>query len=160
MEHLVTDLEQYSRKQNVIVTGLNMHSYAQPPAPDLRERPLLTEMTSECPPLTEMTSVSRQLRNLPKFTKEKLNISLAEIEITAIHDLRKCRDGTMPLIAQFLPTNKTTELMCKRKVLNGTNVYLNIHSTQNNNEIFAEAQERTLDLRHMNDELQHLWEED
>ncbi|KAI0237430.1 hypothetical protein LSAT2_012045 [Lamellibrachia satsuma] len=98
----------------------------RPPAPDLRERPLLTEMTSECPPLTEMTSVSRQLRNLPKF----------------------------------LPTNKTTELMCKRKVLNGTNVYLNIHSTQNNNEIFAEAQERTLDLRHMNDELQHLWEED
>ena len=62
-----------------------------------------------------------------------MNVSLAEIEITAIRDLPKRKDGTTLLIAQFLSTDKKTELMRKRKMLKGSNVYLNDHLTQKTN---------------------------
>ena len=78
-------------------------------------------------------------KNFVKFAQEKMNVSLADIEIAAIHDLPKHKDGTTPLIFQFLSTDNKTELMRKRKMLKGSNVYLNDHLTQKNNELFAEA---------------------
>ena len=74
-----------------------------------------------------------------KFAKEKLSVSVAEIEITATHDLPKRKDGSTPVIVQFLSTDKKTEIMRKREMLKGSAVFLNDHLTQKNNELFAET---------------------
>ena len=65
--------------------------------------------------------------------------SVVEIETTAIHDLPKRKDGSTPVIVQFLSTDKKTEIIRKRKMLKGSAVFLNDHLTQQNNELFAEA---------------------
>ena len=134
LEHRVNDLEQHSRKRNVIVTGLNMHSYSHT-ATRTRSARTSTQMNDG----DDISESSAMRKNFVKFAQEKMNVSLAEIEITAIHDLPKRKDGTTPLIVQFLSTDKKTELMRKRKMLKGSNVYLNDHLTQKNNELFAEA---------------------
>ena len=57
------------------------------------------------------------MRNIfVKFAaQDKLNVSVEEIEITAIHDLPKRKDGTTPVIVQLLSVDKKTDLMRKRK---------------------------------------------
>ena len=66
-------------------------------------------------------------------------MSVEEIEITAIHDLPKRKDGTTPVIVQLLSVDKKTDLMRKRKCLKGSNVFLNDQLTKVNNDLFAEA---------------------
>ena len=87
----------------------------------------------------DISESSVMRKNFVKFAQEKMKVSLAEIEITAIHDLPKRNDETTPLIVQFLSTDKKTELMRKWKMLKGSNVFLNDHLTQKNNELFTEA---------------------
>ena len=67
----------------------------------------------------DISESSAMRKNFVKFAQEKMNVSLAEIEVTAIHDLPKRKDGTTPLIVQFLSTDKKTELMRKRKNAEG-----------------------------------------
>ena len=75
-------------------------------------------------------------KQIVKFAQDKMNVSVAEIDITAIHDLPKCKDDTPPVIVQLLSVDKKTDLMRKRKCLKENNVFLN---EQLNNELFAEA---------------------
>ena len=86
LEHRMNDLEQHSRKRNVIVSGLNMHSYSDTARTSVYDGDGISES-------------SAMRKNFVKFAQE--NMPLAEIEITAIHDLPKGRDGTMPQIVQF-----------------------------------------------------------
>ena len=118
LEHRVNDLEQHSRKRNVIVTGLNMHSYSHTATRSTSAR-TYTQM-NDGDDISESTSMRKNF----------------------VHDLPKRKDGTTPLIVNFVSTKKT-ELMRKRKMLKGSNVYLNDHLTQKNNELFAEARRLT-----------------
>ena len=133
LERRVNDLEQHSRKRNIIVTGLNVHSYAH-----AATRTILTRGSTQTD--GEDVSESNEMRKqFVKFAKDKLNVSVEEIEITAIHDLPKRKDGTTPVIVQLLSVDKKTDLMHRRKNLKGSNVFLNDQLTRTNNELFAEA---------------------
>ena len=90
-----------------------------------------------------MSESNEMRKHFVKFAKDKLNMSVEEIEIkieiTAIHDLPKRKDGTIPVIVQLLSVDKKTDLMRRRKNLKGSNVFLNDQLTRTNNELFAEA---------------------
>ena len=55
------------------------------------------------------------------FAKNKLNVPLNDLEITAIHDLPKWKDGTQPVIVQLLSPNKKSALMRKRTIISHDN---------------------------------------
>ena len=88
----------------------------------------------------EDVNESNEMRkHFVKFAQDKLNVSVEEIEITAIHDLPKRKDDTTPVIVQLLSVDKKTDRMRRRKSLKGSNVFLNDRLTRLNNELFAEA---------------------
>ena len=154
LERRVNDLEQHSRKRNIIVTGLNVHSYAHA-ATRTRSTRGLTQTDGE-----DVSESNEMRKHFVKFAKDKLNVE--EIEITAIHDLPKRKDGTTPVIVQLLSVDKKTDLMRRRKSLKGSNVFLNDQLTRLNNELFAEARRLKKEgkLRDVDHELQHICEED
>ena len=88
-----------------------------------------------------MTSANRPSceKNFIDFGKNKLNLPLIDLEITAIHDLPRWKDGTQPVIVQLLSPDKKSALMRKRAMLRGSKVYLNDHLSQTNSELFREA---------------------
>ena len=86
--------------------------------------------------ISESTMMGKTFVSL---AEEKLRVSVDEIEITTIHDLSKRKDGSTPVIVQFLSADKKTEIMRQRKKLKGSDIFLNDHLTQKNNELFAEA---------------------
>ena len=133
LERRVNDLKQHSRKRNIIVTGLNVHSYAHA-ATRTRSTRGSTQTDGE-----DVSESNEMRKHFVKFAKDKLNVSVEEIEITAIHDLPKRKDGTTPVIVQLLSVDKKTDLMRRRKNLKGSNVFLNDQLTRTNNELFAEA---------------------
>ena len=122
-----------SRKRNIIVTGLNVHSYAHAAT---RTRSTRGSTLTDGEDVNEPYEMRKFF---VKFAQDKLNVSVEEIEITAIHDLPKRKDGTTPVIVQLLSVDKKTALMHRRKSLNGSNVFLNDQLTRLNNELFAEA---------------------
>ena len=103
LEHRMNDLEQHSRKRNVIVSGLNMHSYSDTAT---RSRSARTSVYDG----DGISESSAMRKNFVKFAQE--NMPLAEIEITAIHDLPKGRDGTMPQIVQFFASAPCRKIWC------------------------------------------------
>ncbi len=134
LERRVNDLEQHSRKRNIIVTGLNVHSYAH-----AATRPRSTRGSANVTDGEDVSESNEMRKNFVKFAQDKLNVSVEEIEITAIHDLPKRKDGTTPVIVQLSSVDKKTDLMRKRKCLKGSNVFLNDQLTKVNNDLFAEA---------------------
>ena len=83
-------------------------------------------------------------KNVVDFAKNKLNVPL-DLEITAIHDLPKWKDGTQPVIVQLLSPDKKSALMRKCALLRGSKVYLNDHLSHTNSELFREARRLTKD---------------
>ena len=128
-------LEQNSKKRNLIATGLNLHSFAH----CAQTQPT---SSSDSPADQTIDESATMKRNFIAFAHDKLQIDIPEIEITAIHDLPKRKDGTTPVIIQFLSSDKRTEIMRKRKSLKGTNIFLNDHLSRLNNALFHRA--RTL----------------
>ena len=114
IEHRVYELEQHSHtKRNVIVTGINLHSYVHTAT---RRSMKASNQHNNGDDICESTMMRK---NLVSFAEEKLRVSVDEIEITAIHDLPKRKDGSTPVIVQFLSADKKTEIMRQRKKLEG-----------------------------------------
>ena len=143
METKVNELEQYSRKRNILVTGLDLHSFTHATSSKIgKQRTCSRTATADlCTKDNDDISESAIMRkNFVDFAKNKLNVPLLnDLEITAIHDLPKWKDGTQPVIVQLLSPDKKSALMRKRAMLRGSKVYINDHLSQTNSELFREA---------------------
>ena len=71
-------------------------------------------------------------KNFVYIAKTKLNVDVDVIEITAIHDLPRRKDGTQPIIVQLMSSDRKAELMQRRGQLRGTSIYLNDHLSPSN----------------------------
>ena len=134
-ESTVSSLEQNSKRKNIIATGLNIHSFAH----CAQTQPT---SSSDSPADQTIDESATMKINFIAFAHDKLHVDIPEIEITAIHNLPKRKDGTTPISIQFLSSDKRTEIMRKRKTLKGTNIFLNDHLSRLNNALFHRA--RTL----------------
>ena len=139
LEAKVNDLEQNSKKKNIIVTGLNTSSYATVSRPTTPSTRSSTSTDTDDHPPTSTTENSIMRANFVKFAKSKLDVCIEPYDITAIHELPARRDGKRPIIVQFLSADKKTEIMMKRRLLRGTDIYLNDHLSALNAEMFREA---------------------
>ena len=109
LEHREDELEQHSRQRNVIVTDINLHSYTH----NATHRSMkASNQHNDGFDICESTMVRK---NFASFAEEKLRVSVGEIEITAIHDLPKRKDGSTPVIVQFLFADKNRNRASKKE---------------------------------------------
>ena len=135
LENRVADLEQYSRMNDVIVSGLKTRhrSYARVAAPGSgaagREG-----VTSESE--TEMESLEQQVA---VFLDSK-GISMDRSGIEACHTLPTRTKGATPaIIIRFTNRKSKIAILKQGRKLKGTDVYINEHLTKRNGDIAKRA---------------------
>ena len=85
-----------SRKRNVIVTGINLHSYSH----------TATRRSNQHNDGLDICESTMMRNTFVSFAEENLRVSVDEIEITAIYDLPKRKDWSTRVIVQFLSAEK------------------------------------------------------
>ena len=136
MEKRIDDLEQYSRMDDLLISGLKTKpvSYARAAANSVGDGVEETPSTTKA----EQASLENQVL---KFFEER-NIQVRANLISACHVLPR-RDGntnnTPLIIMRFANRKAKVELMTQRTKLDGTDVFFNEHLTKRNAEIAREA---------------------
>lgn len=140
LEKKVEDLEQYSRLNDVIVTGLKIkpRSYAH----------AVAARNEEDPGELEVSSAEQQV---VAFLASK-NIHLNVDTIEACHPLPMKRNIMPAVILRFANRKNKVALMKQGKKLKGTNVYLNDHLTKRNADIAKKAR-----LLRKQNKIQNTW---
>ena len=98
LEDQFNELEQTMNKKNIIITGLNLHSYAATtatPKQNVRSSPTTDD---EPQSITDSLAMST---NFVNFARQKLNVHLEPYDISAIHNLPPRRAGERPVIVQL-----------------------------------------------------------
>ena len=133
-EKRVDDLEQYSRIEDVIISGLSVkpRSYARAVAGAQGE--------TEDPSPEETQSIEAQVIEF----LDKQNIEVDSRNIVACHTLprkngKNEKNAKPAIIVRFANRKQKEELLRQGKKLKGTDVYLNEHLTKKNGEIAKEA---------------------
>ncbi|KAK7925751.1 hypothetical protein WMY93_008061 [Mugilogobius chulae] len=132
LERRIDDLEQYTRMEDIIVSGLEtMHrSYARAIATDT------TQEHGADAPSEEQQTLERQVI---KFLESK-HIKVASENIAACHTLpKKYKDAKPTIVLRFVNRKHKVELLRQAKMLKGTGVYLNEHLTKKNADIARHA---------------------
>ncbi len=132
MEKRIEDLEQYTRMEDLIISGLETkhQTYAGAAA---------TANKGEDAPDHELQTLEQQVTQF----LESRNISIARNNISACHTLPRKDSRSKPvIIIRFANRKSKIDLLKQGKKLVGTGVYLNEHLTKKNAEIAREA--RTL----------------
>ena len=130
LERRISELEQYSRIDDVIITGLKVRprSYAKAVAEG-------GEVSEDAPAEDQVTL---EMQVLEFFEKKNINIEASSI--SACHTLpRKDKTASPAIIMRFVSRVHKTALMMQGKKLKGTQVYVNEHLTKRNAEIAKEA---------------------
>lgn len=128
LENRVADLEQYSRINDVIVTGLRIkpRSYA---------RAVTTDNGGE-PGEQDDRSAEQQVAAF--FHSKGIEVDLNNIE--ACHPLPRKSDGnTSAIIMRFVNRKHKSALLKQGRKLKGTNVFINEHLTKRNSDIGRKA---------------------
>ena len=144
LEDKVNDLEQYQKKNNIIISGpadLPSYSHVASNEEDSHTQQPGGIMEQNLPEKEE--AIRRQ--NFIKFAETKLQIHIKEEEILAIHDLHKRRDGTVPIIVKFMRNSTKQSIMINRKKLKKSDIFINEHLTQRNVEVEKKARKMKKD---------------
>ena len=123
LQQRVDNLEQYTRVEDVIISGLQIHTqtYAQATTP--------SEERNENAPTSEREALEDKVVD---FLASK-SIQLNKEDISACHFLGKPRAGSAKnIIVRFSNRKKKEALLREAKKLHGTNVYINEHLTTKN----------------------------
>lgn len=125
LEQRIDDLEQYSRADDLIITGLDTkhRSYARAAAGDRQ---------GEDAPLEELHTLEQQV---VQFLSSK-NIQLERQQISACNILpRKDKKNKPTIVVRFANRKYKVEVLRQSKKLKDTGVYVNEHLTKKNAEI-------------------------
>ena len=132
LEKRIEDLEQYSRKEDIIVSGLKTRhkTYSRVVSGQRVENEIQGN---------ELEDSEQELQSLEKqvvgFLNEK-NIEIHEDEIAVCHTLMSTRKMTVPnIIVRFVNRKTKMRVMKNAKNLKGTRVYINEHLTSKNGDI-------------------------
>lgn len=128
LEKRVEDLEQYTRMEDVIISGLktNHYTYARSTAGDKE---------GEDAPRAEKDLLEQQVI---QFFKDK-DILLDSKNIAACHTIPQKHTKMPTIILRFVNRKYKVELLKMGKKLKGTGVYVNEHLTKRNAEIARQA---------------------
>ncbi|CAL9705113.1 unnamed protein product [Knipowitschia caucasica] len=131
LERRIDDLEQYTRMEDVIVSGLQTkhRSYARAAAVATMER-------GEDAPVEELQTLETQVITFLQSN----GMTVAPENIAACHMLpRKNKDSKPAIIMRFVNRKHKVELLRQAKKLKNTGVFLNEHLTRKNADIARNA---------------------
>lgn len=129
LEQRVEDLEQYTRRDDLVITGLELRhrTYARATA---------NAETTEDAPREELLSLEQQVVN---FLNSK-NINIYKEDISICHALPRKSEKVRPaIILRFISRKRRSDVIMHAKNLRGTNVFINEHLTKKNGDIAREA---------------------
>ena len=128
LEKRLDDIEQYTRIEDVIISGVKVkpRSYAKAAAEGSN--------VSEDAPVEEQLSLEKQVID---FFNTK-DIEVDPLTIAACHTLPR-KDADPAIIIRFANRRDKTDLLKQGKKLKGSDVYINEHLTKKNAEIAKEA---------------------
>ena len=134
----VDELEQYSKKQNIIITGFKTHhkSYARTVHTD-------EENDNENAPETEIDTLKSRVIN---FLTENVTPIMPN-EVEACHTLPSKDPNKKPIVVRFVSRSSKDNIMrnlkklreANKKPANANKVYVNDHLTRKNSDIAAHA---------------------
>lgn len=127
LERRVDELEQYSRTNDLVITGLPIkpRSYAR----------AVVGNSGDVPEESESRSVEQQVESFLRSKGVELNLDYIE----ACHPLPRKGNNTPAIILRFVNRKNKTALLKQGRKLKGTNVYLNEHLTKKNADIAKKA---------------------
>ncbi|CAL9689943.1 unnamed protein product [Knipowitschia caucasica] len=139
LERRVDDLEQYSRMNDVVITGIKIRprSYARAVAAD-----------SGDPSELEAQSVEQQVASY--FQSKGIEVDLQHIE--ACHPLPTRNERPPAIIMRFANRKNKVALLRQGRQLKGTRVFINEHLTKRNSDIAWKARQ----LKRQG-KIQHTW---
>lgn len=130
LEEKCDDLEQYSKVDNVIISGLKSQSYAA--AVDSSDN-------RDLPNALETENVQDQVLNL--FNKE-LNLNITKSDISAVHYIKR-KNKKRDIVVRFVSRQTKDSVMKNRKKLKGRSqpLYINEHYTEKTAKLAFEARQ-------------------
>lgn len=133
LENKLDSLEQYSKRDNVIISGLrvNHKSYARAAVQN-------DDQKGESAPSDELNTLEDKV---VEFLESK-KITVNKQTISGCHVIGKGHNTQPPkIIVRFVNRKEKTNLLKQGKKLKGTNVYINEHLTKKNAQIAKHARE-------------------
>ena len=126
LEKRLDDCEQYSRINDLIVSGLKTKppTYARAAAATLEE-----------PTESDIDSIEDQVISF----LERKGIKVDKDDLEACHPLSRKDNDCPPIIIRFISRKRKIETLKQGKKLRGSNVYLNEHLTKRNGDIARKA---------------------
>ena len=142
MEEKLNDLEQYTKKTNVIIHGLALKkSYAQAAANHSRQAVEQTHATRESSPnimVSEREKFADVKSQVLDFFDKSLGVHLAESDIGAAHELKRgSKDKVTPLIVRYTSSAAKKDVLVARR--RARDVFINEQLTQKNSALFRDA---------------------
>ena len=148
LESKMDEQEQYSRRENLVISGLKISmSYATAAQAANGEQDNQAENITR----TRLDNGKFSERdndimvdNIIKFAMDKLHVPLTKADIVTVHPLPKKTsnpNGQSLCIIRFANRNARLSVIQARKQLRGTNIYINEHLTPKNAHIFKLARE-------------------
>lgn len=141
LENRVAELEQHTRINDVIITGLHIkpRSYAR----------AVTDDSGGEPSEQEVSSVEQQVADFLQTKGIEMDIN----KIEACHPLPRRDDGDRrTVIMRFVNRKDKSALLKQGRKLKGSNVYINEHLTKQNADIARKAR-----LLRKQGKIQHTW---
>ena len=133
LEEKVEELEQYSRRDNIIITGLKTRhrTYAR------ASTQVISDAHNQNAPEEELKNLEHQIIG---FLNNKLELNIKPADINAFHTIKnKQREKHDDIIIRFISRKNKVEVLKQSRKLKGTNIYINEHLTPKNNEIAKKA---------------------
>ena len=133
LEHRVSDLEQYVRMDNLVVSGIDCshRSYAR------------VAGTANSADQNEHAPMKEQ-ETLEQIVVKKLsenNIPITHTDISACYTLGKHHSGKSNIIIKLVNRKSKSVILRSARNLQGTNIYINEHLTKHNADLAREARQ-------------------
>ena len=128
-ENSMDDFEQYSKLDNLIISGMNvLRPFSAATKPN-QEHIGTDEEGKESWPIRDKTIM---IDNFVKFANDKLGVKVMPSAIVDIHTLTKRSNEKETCIVRFSNRIIREEIIRNRRKLKSTNIYINEHLTQKN----------------------------
>lgn len=141
LENRVADLEQYSRMNDIIITGFTVKPRSYARAVDINIRD----------PAAEIDTSSTEQQVASFLQSKGIDLDCNNVEACHVLPRRKASDKST-VIMRFANRKHKIAILKEGKKLKGTNVYINEHLTKHNADIAKKARY----LRKMK-KIQHTW---
>ena len=138
LEQNVEELQQYTRKNNIIISGLDTRNYAQ--VAQNTNLPQAPASEQEEPVAISESENSNVETKVIEFFNKTMKVDIEPEHISDIHYL-PTKDGKKNILIHFTSRKSKYKVMKNGRNLKGQKIYVNEHLTKTNSQLFKQARQ-------------------